>query len=181
MVWEIDGQEIRREGYVFVGDACAGYRCLVGNDISPACYNDRECPTACKGLCLSVPSMAIQCPVRIDGGAAIDRPTPVVDAAVVDDDSIGCDDADMVWVNGNGVASRRDPNCASRATSTSGFCYDFSDDACDGYRCLVGKDISPACSTRSSCTAECGGTCVLITAARQRCRRLDGGTVVDGG
>lgn len=81
MVWELDGQEIRRQGYVFAGDACAGYRCLVGDTISPACTNDRECPTACKGLCLSVPSMAIQCPVRIDGGAAIDRPTTLGDAA----------------------------------------------------------------------------------------------------
>jgi hypothetical protein len=75
MVWEIDGIEIRREGYNFVADSCAGYRCLVGNDISPACYNERECPTACSGLCLFIPSMQKQCPIKFDAGGAIDRPT----------------------------------------------------------------------------------------------------------
>jgi hypothetical protein len=181
MVWEIDGQELSRQGYVFAGDACAGYRCLVGNTISPACYNDRECPTACKGLCLSVPSMAMQCPVRFDGGAAIDRPKPVGDAAGGVEDSIVCGEVDMVWPGDNGSRSRRDPNCAFHVTSPSGFCYDFSDDTCDGYRCLFSKDLSPACLTLSSCSATCDGHCVLIPTMRQRCRRLDGGTVVDGG
>lgn len=181
MVWEIDGQEISRQGYVFAGDTCAGYRCLVGNTINPACYNDRECPTACKGLCLSVPSMAIQCAVRIDGGAAVDRPTTVGDAAEGNEDSIVCGEVDMVWRDGIGAQIRRDPNCAFHVPSPSGFCYDFSDDTCDGYRCLLSKDLSSACSTRSSCSATCDGTCVSITAMRQRCRRLDGGTVGDGG
>lgn len=126
------------------------------------------------------PTIEVGGTIRNDGGAAIDRPTTVGDAEA-DEDSIVCGEVDMVWRDGNGVESRRDPNCAFHVPSTSGFCYDFSDDTCDGYRCLLSKDLSSACSTRSSCLTTCEGTCVSIAAMRQRCRRLDGGAVGDGG
>jgi hypothetical protein len=171
MVWKIDGIETRREGYTFVADSCAGYRCVVGNDISPACYNERECPTVCSGLCLSVPSMRTQCPIKFDAGEAIDRPTSI---AVDADEPLACDGVDMVW-EANDVELRRDRNCASQVASSSGFCYSFAEDTCDGYRCLVGNDLSPSCYSPSACPGKCSGRCVLIATMRGRCAGLDGG------
>jgi len=62
MVWPTVG---RREPYVYGTDACAGYRCLTGKEISPACYSAQECPAACTGgTCVSITEMKQQCPLK---------------------------------------------------------------------------------------------------------------------
>jgi len=57
MVWTTG----RRDPYQYAGDACAGYRCLKGSEISPACYNAQECPAACSETCVSIPAMQQIC------------------------------------------------------------------------------------------------------------------------
>ncbi|MFH0949429.1 MAG: PKD domain-containing protein [Candidatus Aenigmatarchaeota archaeon] len=63
MVWYTDGKEIRRDPYSYTAerDRCNGYRCLIGNEISPACYNFKECQDACSGGCVDISSAIKQC------------------------------------------------------------------------------------------------------------------------
>ncbi|MEM4240016.1 MAG: hypothetical protein QXM31_00720 [Candidatus Woesearchaeota archaeon] len=59
MVWE----QGRRENYTYAADLCTGYRCLRGNEISPACHNAVSCPAACTdGTCVYIPDAKQQCP-----------------------------------------------------------------------------------------------------------------------
>jgi len=58
MTWSGVG---RRDPYTFSGDTCNGYRCLVGNEISPACYNDQQCTQICSGSCINILSAKTQC------------------------------------------------------------------------------------------------------------------------
>lgn len=174
LVWNMNGVEVRRMGYDFASDICAGYRCFTdGDHISPACYNERECPTACSGQCLHIPSMKLQCPTKFDAAAPIDGPKPI---AITTDagDPIPCDRVDMVWKD-NGAEVRRDRNCAAQAPSTSGFCYSFAQDGCDGVRCLVGNEIFPSCYAGPECPCECPGRCIEIQNLRSRCASLTSG------
>ena len=75
MLWRApDGTVLRRDPncasgepspttfcYSFVADSCAGYRCLVHEDISPACYTLKECHAACRAHCVSIPGMRQRC------------------------------------------------------------------------------------------------------------------------
>jgi hypothetical protein len=131
MVWHDPntGAILRSEPYVCGSDLCAGYRCKAGNEISPACYNAAECPTACAGECVYVPTAQLDCQTMCSG-------------------SVGCGIV-MTWYKGRTLL-RSDP-------------YDCTADACAGYRCLKGSEISPACSTASQCAKSCKqGTCVNI-------------------
>jgi len=178
MVWLSEsGGELRRDFncasgkisasgfcYDFAADTCDGYRCLVGDEIDPSCYSQAQCPAACTGTCVLIPNQRKLC-AQLDGGAP---ELPVIE----------CDAVDMVWRSESGGEERRDFNCASGKTS-SGFCYDFAADTCDGYRCLVVDEIDPSCYSQAQCPAACTGTCVLIPAQRGLCARIDGGTFLD--
>lgn len=56
MVWrDSSGSITRSEPYSCTEDTCQGYRCVNGNEISPACYNESECPSACTtGVCVKI-------------------------------------------------------------------------------------------------------------------------------
>lgn len=58
MTWYKNRTLLRSEPYVCETDACGGYRCLIGNEISPACYNASQCAKSCrKGTCVDIPSL----------------------------------------------------------------------------------------------------------------------------
>jgi len=55
MVWhDASNAVIRSDKYVCGTDACDGYRCVVGNEISPACYNADQCASICGGQCVKI-------------------------------------------------------------------------------------------------------------------------------
>jgi hypothetical protein len=58
MVWP-EGQ--RSDPYEYSGDQCDGYRCLTDKQISPSCYNLKECDAACKGKCVNIAEAKTQC------------------------------------------------------------------------------------------------------------------------
>ena len=130
MVWHdpSSGAVIRSEPYECGADLCAGYRCKEGNEISPACYNAAECPDACAGECVSIPTAQLDCGTTCS--------------------SAGCG-VTMIWYK-RGKLLREEP-------------YECEADACAGYRCLDGSEISPACYTASQCSKSCKtGTCVSV-------------------
>lgn len=62
MVWHSStGAVLRSEPYTCGSDLCGGYRCKEGNEISPACYNAQQCPVACTGECVYVPTAQLDC------------------------------------------------------------------------------------------------------------------------
>lgn len=135
MVWHdpTTGAILRSEPYMCGSDLCSGYRCKVGNEISPACYNASECPNACAGECVYVPTAQLDCATMCS--------------------SAGCG-VMMSWYKGKTLL-RSEP-------------YDCTVDACAGYRCLSGLEISPACYNASQCAKSCRkGTCVAIPSLQQ--------------
>ena len=130
MVWHDpqSGAVIRSEPYMCGSDLCGGYRCKEGNEISPACYNATECPLACAGECVYVPTAQLDCATMCTSG--------------------GCG-VEMTWYKGKTLL-RSEP-------------YECELDACDGFRCLNGYEISPACYSASECAKSCRkGACVDI-------------------
>ena len=51
MVWKEDNIIVREEPFYPNEDMCNGYRCLKGNEVSPACYNLKECKEVCDRIC----------------------------------------------------------------------------------------------------------------------------------
>ena len=130
MVWHDpeSGEVLRSDPYVCGADLCGGYRCKEGNEISPACYSAAECPSACAGECIYIPTAQLDCENLCS--------------------STGCSLL-MTWYK-NRTLLRAEP-------------YDCELDACAGYRCLVGNEISPACYDARQCARSCkNGTCVDI-------------------
>ncbi|MEW6272999.1 MAG: hypothetical protein AB1689_27290 [Thermodesulfobacteriota bacterium] len=135
MVWHDPetGAVIRSEPYVCGADLCGGYRCKEGNEISPACYGEAECPVACGGECVHVPTAQLDCATMCNGA--------------------GCG-IQMTWYK--------------RRTLLRSEPYDCTADACTGFRCLDGSEISPACYTAAQCAKSCkSGTCVDVPALQQ--------------
>lgn len=161
--------------YDVLGDACDGYRCLVGSEISPACFAQAECAQTCAGRCIDIRDPQNLCTSRGGWGGIRVETTARPDAGTV-----GCNEPAMVWLDDAGGVMRRDPNCASRETADAGFCYSFADDACEGFRCLTGDAISPACYSEQQCAAACTGLCLSIPSQRVRCQVSDGGAGIDG-
>lgn len=135
MVWHDPKTDtvIRSEPYECGADLCDGYRCRVGNEISPACYSTEECVAACGGECVYVPTAQLDCATMCS--------------------SAGCD-VQMTWYKHKKLLRSDD--------------YECSLDACTGYRCLMGDEISPACYSASECAKSCRkGTCVDIPSLQQ--------------
>ena len=61
-VWYAGGILIRTDVYSYSSDQCNGYRCLTGNNVSPSCYDQSQCATACSGQCINVSDAKNQCP-----------------------------------------------------------------------------------------------------------------------
>jgi hypothetical protein len=58
MTWYKGRTLLRSEPYECALDACAGSRCLDGNEISPACYSASQCAKSCKrGTCVDIQSL----------------------------------------------------------------------------------------------------------------------------
>lgn len=58
MTWYQRRTLLRSDPYECSLDACTGYRCLVGNEISPACYSATECAKSCrKGKCVNIQTL----------------------------------------------------------------------------------------------------------------------------
>ncbi len=71
-VWRDNNEIIRRDAYNILTDNCNGFRCLNrGNEISPACYNQRQCNRACtdSGSCINISEQKGMC--REYGGGGV--------------------------------------------------------------------------------------------------------------
>lgn len=123
--------------YTCGNDLCAGFRCVLGNTISPACYTADQCAAACSGTCVDVQAANLDCSVMCavqPPANATPPPTPTT-----------CADLVYAWPDG---------------TTKAYTC----DDACGGERCVIGTTISPTCYDPGLCDpVSCpGGTCVDI-------------------
>lgn len=67
-----------------------------------------------------------------------------------------CNNLQMVWDDSN------------RADN-----YDYLNDSCNGFRCLIGSSISPSCYNSSQCKNACNGYCVDINDAKNKCNNPD--------
>ncbi len=123
--------------YTCGADLCAGFRCVVGNTISPACYAADQCAAACAGVCVDVPTAQLDCATMCTVQPPANEPPPVLPAT--------CDTLVYSWPDGATMPY----TC---------------EDSCVGQRCLTGTTISPECYTVPvECAAACpgpDGTCV---------------------
>lgn len=147
MVWHdpVTGAVLRSDPYVCGSDLCGGYRCKVGTEISPACYDAAQCPAACAGECVLIPSAQLDCATLCDPGTSPPPPPPAPTCEV-----------DMTWYKRKQLI-RTEP-------------YDCTTDTCAGFRCLTkdGTEISPACYSARECARAClTGTCVGIPTLQQ--------------
>ena len=77
MTWYDEaGSLLQSIPYTCSEDLCAGFRCIVGDEISPACYDDLQCASACGGWCLSIPDAQFDCPALCDAFAPVPTDTP---------------------------------------------------------------------------------------------------------
>ena len=121
--------------YTCGADLCAGYRCVLGTTISPACYTAEQCAAACAGTCVHIPTAQLDCSTMCEVQPPANEPPPVVPPT--------CANLVYSWPDGSTLPY----TC---------------DDACAGERCVVGTTISPACYTPAECAAACDGTCVDV-------------------
>ncbi len=121
--------------YTCGADLCAGFRCVVGNTISPACYLADQCASACAGACVDVQTAQLDCTTMCTVQPPANQPPPVLPAT--------CSNLVYAWPDG---------------TTMPYTC----DDTCDGKRCVIGTTISPECFTHGDCdeTTCPGGECV---------------------
>lgn len=121
--------------YTCGNDTCAGYRCVAGNTISPACFTAEQCAIGCAGECVDIPTASLDCSTLCSVQPPATEPPPVPPAT--------CDDLFYSFPDG---------------TSTPYAC----DDTCIGQRCVTGTTISPTCYAPGACDATTcpDGTCV---------------------
>lgn len=134
--------------YTCGNDLCAGYRCVVGNTISPACFTADQCATACAGECVDIQVAALDCSTMCTVQPPATEPPPVLPTT--------CDNLVYSWPDGSSLPY----TC---------------EDSCAGQRCVVGSTISPTCYDQGTCdvttcpdgtcvdtpTADCGELCAL--------------------
>jgi cysteine-rich repeat protein len=120
--------------YTCGADLCGGYRCVVGDTISPACYTAEQCAAACSGACVDVQTAQLDCSVMCTVQPPATEPAPVPPAT--------CAALVYAWPDGATVPY----TC---------------DDPCQGQRCVTGPIISPECYAVGECAASCpDGDCV---------------------
>ena len=116
-------------------DLCQGFRCVVGDTISPACYTADQCAAACAGSCVDVQTAQLDCSTMctVQPSAAAPPPPPLTT----------CDSLVYEWPDGTTMP------------------YTCEDD-CVGQRCLTESAISPDCYVDGDCDATTcpEGTCV---------------------
>lgn len=121
--------------YTCGGDLCAGFRCVIGDTISPACYMADQCAAACGGSCVDVQVAQPDCATMCSVQPPANQP-PVVVAPT-------CENLAYVWSDGSSMPY----SC---------------DDSCHGQRCITGGVVSSECFKNSDCddTTCPGGACV---------------------
>ena len=126
--------------YTCGSDLCAGYRCVVGNTISPACYAADQCAAACAGSCVDVQTAALDCSTMCTVQPPATQPPPVLPQS--------CNALVYSWPDG---------------TTMPYTC----NDTCQGERCVTGSTISPECFALGACDLNTcpTGTCVVTPAA----------------
>lgn len=119
--------------YTCGADLCGGYRCVIGNTISPACYTAGQCAAACGGSCVDVQTAQLDCSTMCAVQPPVSTPPPPAT----------CDTLSYVWPDGTAMPY----SC---------------DDECHGQRCVTGSTISPECFKGNDCDATTcpDGTCV---------------------
>jgi hypothetical protein len=120
--------------YTCGNDLCAGFRCVIGNTISPACYTAQQCASACGGACVDVQTAALDCSTMCTVQPPATEPPPPTPS---------CANLSYGWPDG---------------TSMPYSC----DDTCAGQRCVSGSVISPECYGAGECDGSTcpDGTCV---------------------
>lgn len=121
--------------YTCGSDLCQGFRCVIGNTISPACYAADQCAAACAGDCVDVQTAQLDCSTLCSVQPPANEPSPAVEPP--------CAELVYEWSDG---------------TTMPYTC----DDDCQGERCVTGSVISPQCYGAGECDdATCpDGTCV---------------------
>ena len=112
--------------YTCGSDLCQGFRCVVGNTISPACYAADQCAAACAGACVDVQTAALDCSTMCTVQPPATEPPPALPET--------CGSLVYEWADG---------------TTMPYTC----EDSCNGQRCLTGSTISPACYGAGECDA----------------------------
>ncbi len=122
--------------YACGADLCQGFRCVLGNTISPACYTASQCADACAGDCVDVQTAQLDCSTMCTVQPPANDPAPPPPPAT-------CDSLVYVWPDG---------------TTMPYAC----DDSCEGQRCVTGTTVSPECFAAGECDASTcpDGTCV---------------------
>ena len=113
-------------------------------------------------------------PPRVLDGGIERRAATEAGATEGGSDSASCVYPDMVWRDGSGLETARQYTCSLVVSTTAGSCYDVLGDTCDGYRCLVGGEISPACFAQAECAQTCAGRCIDIRDPQNLCTNRSG-------
>ena len=92
------GRTARPSPYTCGNDLCAGYRCVVGNTISPACFTAEQCAAACAGACVDIPTASLDCSTMCAVQPPATEPPPVLPAT--------CDNLFYSWPDGTSTALR---------------------------------------------------------------------------
>jgi len=121
--------------YTCGADLCGGFRCVVGNTISAACYTAAQCSEACAGSCVDVQTAQLDCATMCSVQPPANEPPPVLPQI--------CEQLAYVWPDG---------------TTMPYTC----DDDCHGQRCVTGSTIDPECFKGDDCDATTcpTGSCV---------------------
>ena len=119
--------------YTCGADLCGGFRCVIGDTISPACYSADQCAAACAGSCVDIQTAQLDCTTmcKVQPPVGTIQPPPP------------CAKLSYVWPDGTTMP------------------YDCND-SCQGQRCVTGSTISPACYGAGECDVNTcpDGTCI---------------------
>jgi hypothetical protein len=117
-------------------DTCQGFRCVIGDTISPACYAADQCADACAGDCVDIQVAQLDCATMCGVQPPANDPAPPPPAPT-------CANLVYLWPDG---------------TTMPYAC----DDSCEGQRCITGTTVSPECFAPGDCDANTcpDGTCV---------------------
>ena len=129
-------------------DLCQGFRCVVGNTISPACYTADQCAAACAGSCVDVQTAQLDCSTMCTVQPSATEPPPVI--------APSCASLNYEWADGTTMPYSCDDDCVGQRCVTestiSTECYVAGD--CDSTTCPDGTCIdTPA--------ADCGALCAM--------------------
>jgi cysteine-rich repeat protein len=134
--------------YTCGADTCAGFRCVVGNTISAACYNADQCAAACAGSCVDVQTAQLDCSTMCSVQPPANEPPPVLPET--------CETLVYAWPDGSTMPYTCDDDCHGQrcvtAPTVDPTCY--KGDECDGTTCPNGVCVdTPADDCATFCAA----------------------------